>query len=107
MKVCPNCGHVDRSMWRQNRWRPNVEFLKYKEYPEDIDLAIVKKLQLGHEVALDKLHAYRISGEVIERILRLDYEIAGPNAFNIPREHIDHSRDLCQTKLIQKGGVNQ
>jgi len=101
MKVCPKCGFVDRSMWRQNRWRTNVEFLKYKEYPEDIDLEILTKLKSGHAVVLDKLHAHRFSGEVVERVLRIDYEIAGLSAFHIPREHVDHKKDPYQTKIVE------
>ena len=45
MKICPECGYIDRSHWRQNRWRTNVEFLKYLEQPEDIDPIILEKLK--------------------------------------------------------------
>jgi len=103
MSICQKCGHIDRSMWRQNRWRTNVYFLKYKEYREDIDLEIVKKLEAGHPVVLDKWCAYRISGKVIERIPRADYEVGGISAFHIPREKVDHSRDLEQTRLVVGG----
>jgi len=85
MKVCPNCGFVDRSHWRQNRWRTNVEFLKYLDYPEDIDENIKKSLLSGHPVELDKVHAYRISGEVIERVLRQDYEVGGDERISYTR----------------------
>lgn len=98
MKVCPECGFIDRSHWRQNRWRTNVEFLKYLDYPEDVDLEIVNTLTSGHPVALDKLHAYQLSGDVIERILRVDYEVAGRSAFHIPREK-PRSMDPQQKKL--------
>jgi len=104
MKVCPKCGHIDRSQWRQNRWRTNVEFLKYQDYPEDIDLETVKTLEAGYRVALDKLHAYRKSGNVIERVLRVDYDVAGLSAFHIPREKVNHSRDPWQKKLAVNGG---
>lgn len=77
MAVCPNCGFVDRSHWRQNRWRTNVYFLKYLDHPEDIDKAIKDSLLSGKPVALDKFCAYRISGEVIERVPRVDYEAGG------------------------------
>ena len=88
MKVCPKCKYIDRSHWRQNRWRTNVEFLKFKDYPEDIDLEIVNALLTGHPVGLDELYAYRKSGNVIERILRQDYEAGGMSAFHIPREKV-------------------
>ena len=103
MRVCPKCGFIDRSMWRQNRWRTNVDFLKYKEYPEDVDPEIVRQLEAGHPVVLDKSCAYRISGKVIERILRTDYEVGGLSSFSIPREKVDHSRDLRQKRLVVAG----
>lgn len=104
MKVCPKCGFVDRSMWRQNRWRTNVEFLKYLDYPEDIDLEILNRLKAGHEFAFDKLHAYQLSSQVIERVLLSDFEIAGKDAFHIPREKVDHRKDVAQTKLLMREG---
>ena len=100
--ICPNCGFIDRSHWRQNRWRTNVDFLKFRDYPEDIDPKIVERLQAGHVVALDKLHAYRKSGDnIIERVLRVDYEAGGMSAFHIPREHINHKKDPWQTKILK------
>ncbi len=104
MKVCPRCGYVDRSHWRQNRWRTNVEFLKFRDYPEDIDLEILKRLLAGHKVVTDKFYAYRLSGDVVERVLKIDYEVAGMNAFHIPREHIDHKVDPFQLKLFERRG---
>lgn len=35
MKVCPSCGFVDTSHWRQNRWRTQVEFLPLTEFREE------------------------------------------------------------------------
>lgn len=98
MRICPKCGYLDRSHWRQNRWRTNVDFLKYLEQPEDIDPIILSKLKAGHPISLDKLYAYRISGEVIERVLRQDYEVGGMSAFHIPREKA-RSMDPLQRKL--------
>jgi len=86
MKICPKCGHIDRSHWRQNRWRTNVEFLKYLEQPEDIDSIILKKLKDGHPIVCDETYAYRLSGPVVERIIKIDYEVGGSKAFHIPRE---------------------
>jgi hypothetical protein len=86
MKICPECGHIDRSHWRQNRWRTNVEFLKYLEQPEDIDSQILEKLKKGHPIVTDDLYAYRLSSGVVERIIKTDYEIGGKMAFHIPRE---------------------
>ena len=102
MKVCPKCGFVDRSSWRQNRWRTNVEFLKYLEHPEGIEFKSLERLKSGHPVALDKLHAYRFSGEVVERVLRIDYDVGSMSTFHIPREHVDHKRDPWQSKLAKK-----
>lgn len=99
MKICPKCRYIDRSHWRQNRWRTNVEFLKYKEYPEDIDAMLVEKLEEGHPIALDELYAYRKAKNIIERILRQDYEAGGISAFHIPREKVSPP-DPFQAKLL-------
>ena len=101
MKVCPECGYIDRSHWRQNRWRTNVEFLNYLDYPEDIDLEILTQLKEGHPIVCNKLYAYRISSRVVERILRVDYETGGASAFHIPREHVA-TEDPFQEKLMVK-----
>ena len=86
MKKCPKCGYLDRSHWRQNRWRTNVEFLKYLDYPEDIDPLILNKLKQGHPIVCDEDYAYRMSSGVIERIVRVDYDVGGSMAFHINRE---------------------
>ena len=98
MKACPQCGYIDRSHWRQNKWRTNVEFLKHLDYPEDIEPRILEELNAGHPVALDKLYAYQHCGEVIERILRVDYEVGGRKAFHIPREK-PRQEDPQQVKI--------
>ena len=100
MRKCPNCGYVDRSHWRQNRWRSNVDFVKFRDYPEEVPEKILQKLIDGHAVALDKDFAYRISRtpEVIERVLREDYEVGGMSAFAIPREKAPNV-DPLQQKL--------
>jgi len=105
MKVCPKCGHIDRSHWRQNRWRSNVEFVKFRDHPEEVPPKILKKLLEGHPIAMDKLLAYRISRtpEVIERVLRVDYEVGGVSAFNIPREKA-RSMDPLQIKFSMEEG---
>ena len=98
MKICPKCGHIDRSHWRQNRWRTNVEFLKYLEQPEDINPEILSKLLKGHAIVCDESYAYRLSSSVIERIIRVDYDIGGSMAFHIPREK-PRQIDPLQQKL--------
>jgi len=88
-------------MWRQNRWRTNVEFLSI-EYPEYIDPWILKRLKEGRGIQLDENYAYRLSGRnntIIERVLREQYDIDGPKAFHIPREKVDHSFDPTLTKI--------
>jgi len=98
MKVCPICGHVDRTQWRQNRWRTNVEFLKFRDYLEDIDLEVLNQLQEGHPFVCDKLYAYRISSRVVERVLKSDFERGGKSTFHIPREKVP-PRDPWQKEL--------
>ena len=98
MKVCPECGFIDRSHWRQNRWRTNVEFLNYRDYPEDIDLEVLDQLKEGHPFVCDKLYAYRISSRVVERVLKCDFEQGGKSTFHIPREKVP-SRDPWQETL--------
>jgi len=103
MKICPRCGYIDRTMWRQNRWRTNVEFLKL-EYPEYIDPWILKKLKERRGIQLDENYAYRLTGRhknIVERVLREQYEIDGPKAFHLPREHINHSRISISRKLTE------
>ena len=101
MRVCPKCHYIDRSHWRQNRWRTNVDFLKYLEYPEDIDPKISEKLLAGHPVATDKLYAYQKSTEVIERVLLEDYLAGGRSAFHIPREKVT-PMDPYQHRLLEE-----
>jgi len=100
MKICPECGYIDRSHWRQNRWRTNVEFLKYLEQPEDIDPIILEKLKKGHPIVCDEDYAYRMSSRVIERIIRSDYEIGGAATFHIPREK-PLTRDPNQKLIVE------
>jgi hypothetical protein len=96
MSVCPNCGYIITSSWRQNRWRTNVWFLQWDQ-TTDIDLEILQKLK-DHpkEAQTDKYYAYRNAGRVIERIILEEYKVMGLKAFHIPREHVDHKkpRDL-------------
>jgi len=99
MLVCPKCGHIDRSHWRRNRWRTNVEFLTFRQHPEDVDLVILNSLLNGHAVMTDQFYAYRISSRVIERIVLGDYLEGGLKAFHEPREHVDHTMDPSQTQL--------
>jgi len=100
MKVCPKCGYIDRSHWRQNRWRTNVEFLPIDEF-NSLYPNLLEELQKGHLIVTDKLHAYRTSGsslKVVERVLRCDYEVGGKTAFHIPRER-HKPMDPFQRKL--------
>lgn len=101
MKICPKCGYLDRSHWRQNRWRTNVEFLTYLSYSEDIETEILEKLKRGCSIVCDKNHAYRLSGRVVERILKVDYIVGGAKAFHIPREK-PRTMDPFQKILIKK-----
>jgi len=102
MKVCPKCGYVDTSGWRQNRWRTNVEFISLSEFklekPE-----IARSLEEGRGIQTDEHYAYRLSGRgknIVERVWVEIYKIAGKRAFHIPREHFEHKLDPYQTKLI-------
>ena len=97
MKKCPKCGYIDRSHWRQNRWRTNVEFCKL-EYREDISPKILWGLLQGKPIMTDDDYAYRLSGQIIERILKVDYDVAGAKAFHIPREK-PRTVDPLQKKL--------
>jgi hypothetical protein len=104
MKVCPKCGFIDYSMWRQNRWRTNVEFLKMEYADSDMDphvLAIVKREKL----AIDKLYAYRLSNAtqpIIKRVLRQEFDVSGVQAFHIPREKArGHNEDIFQSRLLE------
>jgi hypothetical protein len=87
--VCPNCGYLDNSHWRQNRWRTEVEFLELSDFQEE-NPELAKKLLDGHPYAIDKLHAYRLSGSkgirIIERVWIGLFKDGGPSAFHIPRE---------------------
>ena len=101
MRVCPKCGYVDRSSWRQNRWRTNVEFIDLSKF-ELLKPELTKQLLEGHPFATDKLYAYRLSGKtkrIVERVYIKDFEVGGKTAFHIPRERVDHSRDLYQQIL--------
>ena len=96
MKVCPKCGHIDRTMWRQNRWRTNVEFI-HDEYPEDIPENVLEDYEAGKRFSLTKDHAYELTKHngvkngVITRILIEEWEAYGHSAFHMPREPVDHS----------------
>jgi len=96
MKVCPNCGYKDHSSWRQNRWRPNVEFIQLDLFGETEDKNMLTQLLQG-QITTDKHYAYQLSGhskgtpqKVIERILIEEYNATGKQAFSIPREHHPH-----------------
>jgi hypothetical protein len=105
MKVCPCCGHIDYTMWRQNRWRTNVEFLKM-EYAdaENIDPVVLGILS-EKGVATDKYYGYQMNKvrTIIERVIRQEFDIAGIQAFRIPREKVvSHTQDIFQTCLFSK-----
>lgn len=88
MKVCPECGYIDRSHWRQNRWRTNVEFLPAIEFKEEHQ-GLYQKLTDGHRFVKDKLYAYQRSGKVmkvVERVILQDFLVGGKSTFHIPRE---------------------
>ena len=95
MSVCPYCGKIIYSAWRQNRWRTNVWFLQWDQ-TTDIDLEILQKLKDNpQECQTDKDYAYRNAGKVIERVLLEEYKIMGSRAFHIPREHKDHKKPFA------------
>ena len=102
MRVCPECGHIDRTMWRQNKWRTNVDFIKV-EYEEDIPPEVLKAYKAGHPYANDKdrHYGYRLCQEqgIIERILFEEVLAFGTKAFHTPRENPRHYEDHGQTQL--------
>lgn len=90
VKVCPNCGFIDYSGWRQNRWRTNVEFLQWDQ-TEDIDTELLQKLKATpKEIQTDKYYAYRNAGRVVEKIILDEFKAGGAKAFHIPREKVNH-----------------
>ena len=87
MKVCPKCGYIDNSMWRQNRWRTNVEFIKI-EYVTDIPKHVLRAYNEGDlEIITDSFYAYRLCRKqnIIERILKAEYDAFGKSGFHQPR----------------------
>lgn len=104
MKICPNCGFVEREYWRQNRWRTNVEFSPISEFEANYP-DLMRLLKEGHPTALDKYSAYQLGGKphrVVERVLRSEYESFGSSIFHQPMEHIDHKRSLNKKLFEEK-----
>ena len=95
MRVCPDCGYIDRSMWRQNRWRTEVDFI-HDEFTEDIPESVLVDLEAGKMYSITDNYAYRLTkknGErngIIERILIELWEAHGSQGFHIPREKVEH-----------------
>jgi hypothetical protein len=92
-------------MWRQNRWRTNVEFLKV-EYAdaENIDPVVLAAL-IEKGIATDKYYGYQMNKPktIIERVIRQEFDVSGVQAFRIPREKVKaHTEDIYQTKLSLK-----
>lgn len=103
MKVCPKCGHIDRTMWRQNKWRTNVEFIKV-EYSEDIPEEVMKAYESARSHTQDKDYGYRLCQRqgIIERVLIEEVEAFGfKSAFHQPRERVDHSIKVHIKKLSE------
>jgi len=102
MRVCPECGHIDRTMWRQNKWRTNVDFIKV-EFEEDIPLEVLAAYKAGRPYANDNEnhYGYRLcqKQEIIERILFEEVLAYGVKAFHTPRENPKHYVDHGQTQL--------
>lgn len=103
MKICPQCGFLEMAYWRQNRWRTNIEFTKIAEFqinqPEQ-----ARDLE-KNPYSLDKYYAYRLSGkyrQIVERVLRTEFDSSGMAAFHQPMEHVEHkySRDPKQQELV-------
>ena len=105
MKVCPKCGFVDVSHWRQNRWRTHVEFESMSYFKEEHP-KMAKQLLGGHEVVTDKYYAYRFqeNGWIVEKIWIELYKTGGTKAFHIPSEHFDHKQDPYLKTLADFGG---
>ena len=103
MSVCPKCGFIDLTNWRQNRWRTNVYFIQRSQFRE-LKPNLEDKLAKGHPVAIDNFYAYQLGGKgktIVERILIQEYLAFGLKAFHVPREHVDHSKDPWQRKLLE------
>ena len=102
MRVCPHCGHIDRTMWRQNKWRTNVDFIKV-EFEEDIPPEVLEAYNAGRPYANDnqKNYGYRLCQKqgIIERILFEEVLAYGVKAFHTPRENPKHYVDHGQTQL--------
>lgn len=83
-------------MWRQNRWRTNVEFI-HDEYPEDIPQNVLKDYEAGKRFSFTEHHAYELTKHngvkngILTRILIEEWEAFGHSAFHMPRESVDHS----------------
>lgn len=104
MRVCPKCGYVDYSGWRQNRWRTNVEFIELSQF-KVLKPELARDLEEGRPIVTDKLYAYRLSGRgrwIVERIYIAEYMAGGRRAFHVPREHVNHYKDSYQTKLFEE-----
>jgi len=105
MKVCPKCGYVDYSMWRQNRWRTNVEFLKMEYATDDVDPKILTDVKVNG-FAKDNHYAYRLSNAtqpIIERITRAEFDSVGMQGFHVPREKMIFrlKKSGKQSKLVE------
>lgn len=105
MRVCPECGHIDRTMWRQNKWRTNVDFIKVEDYPEDVPPEVLVSYNLRHKYCNDnkKNYGHRLCQEqnIIERILFEEVLAYGVKAFHTPRENPKHYVDHGQTQLTE------
>jgi len=89
-------------MWRQNRWRANVDYIRLPEFrKENPDLA--EKLESGHAVVTDAFYAYRIPKSrgvrIVEKVYIEEYRAGGMSAFHMPREHKNHTMDPNQKTL--------
>ena len=104
MKVCPKCGYVDDTHWRQNRWRHQIEFIPLTEFRE-AKPKLAMDLERGKPFVTDQYHAYRIAGKgkwIVERVWIVLYKVGGKSAFHIPMEKVKtHLVDQYQRKLIE------
>ena len=108
---CPECGNIDRSQWMQNKWRTNVYFI-FVEYAEDIPPGVLEAYVEGRTQYMGKDYAYKLihpsgqrKGGLIERVLIEEAEAHGfKSAFHLPREPVDHYRDLSIKKLSEFEG---
>jgi hypothetical protein len=106
MRVCPNCGYVDPPEWRGDRYRWEKDYCTLEDFKR-LHPDLAARLLAGHRVVCDEHFAYRLRGRArnyVERIWIKLYLTFGMSVFNAGGrqvEHVDHSKDLFQKKLLE------